>query len=270
MLFLGTGAAKNWKKPEKEIVDGSRRCCAMIIDDNVLVDVSIQAYDCAVKFGKDPSAITDIFLSHAHSDHFNREALMQYVEAAKTKLRFWCHRGALEEIKFTEEELALIDVRPVEICDTWKTAGMTVTALPANHSAGSFFDPDQFATSEQPIHYIFEKDGKKVYYGCDGGWYTAIEWQYLRKNKVVLDAVIMDATVGEDVGNHRIGTHNNLSMLEILTIALRQNGLLAENALLIADHIADSTYSTPDHKDLDILFAKLGMVMADDGKTFEI
>ena len=27
-----------------------------------------------------------------------------------------------------------------------------------------------------------EKDGKKFYYGCDGGWYTAIEWEYMLQN----------------------------------------------------------------------------------------
>ncbi len=264
LLFLGTGAAGNWRKPEQEVAEGSRRCASMMIDDTALVDVSLQAYDYAVKQGKDPSTVTDIFLSHAHVDHFSRVALMQYANACRGKLRFWCHRGALEHINFTEEELALVEVHPIDICDTWETAGMTVTALPANHLVGEFTDP------EQPLHYIFEKDGKKLYYGCDGGWYTAIEWEYFRKYKVVFDAVIMDATVGEDAGNFRIATHNNLAMLEILTLALRQNGMLTENALLIANHLGDSLYSTRDHAEQEAIFAKLGMLVSDDGKVFEI
>ncbi len=264
LLFLGTGAAGCEKKREMEVEKGKRRCASMLIDETVLVDISRQSFDYAVKLGCDPSSVTDIFLSHAHGDHFCRDTLMQYVAAAKTKLRFWCHKGALEHLNFTDEEKELIDVRPVEICDTWETAGMTVTALPANHLVGDF------TTAEKPLHYIFEKDGKKLYYGCDGGWYTAIEWEYFRKYKVVFDAVIMDATVGEDAGNFRIATHNNLAMLELLTLALRQNGMLTENATLIANHLGDSLYSTRDHKEQAVIFAKLGMVVADDGKLFEI
>ncbi len=264
LLFLGTGAAGNWRRPEPEVAEGSRRCAAMMIDDNALVDMSLQAFDYAVKLGKDPSLVTDVFLSHAHVDHFNRTALMQYAAVSKTKLRFWCHKGALEHIKFTEEELEQVEVHPVEICDTWETAGMTVTALPANHLVGDFTDP------EQPLHYIFEKGGKRFYYGCDGGWYTAIEWEYFRKHGVVFDAVIMDATVGEDAGNFRIATHNNLAMLKLLTLALRQNGMLHENSLLIANHLGDSLYSTRDHKEQETIFAELGMLVSDDGKVFEI
>ncbi len=262
LLFLGTGAAGNAGKSEAEVAPGSRRCASLLIDENVLVDVSRQSFDYLTKLGGDPSAVTDIFLSHAHGDHFNREALLQYAAAAKTKIRFWCHRGALEHLKFTDEDLQVVDVRPVEICDTWETAGMTVTALPANHLVGGFL------SEEKPLHYIFEKDGKKLYYGCDGGWYTAIEWEYLRANNVVFDAVILDATVGDDAGNFRIATHNNIAMISILTLALHQNGMLTANALLIATHFAGSCY--PKDKSKDEIFAELGIIAADDGKQIEI
>ena len=76
--------------------------------------------------------------------------------------------------------------------------------------------------------------------------------------------------MGEDAGNYRIATHNNLAMLELLTLALRQNGMLTENALLIANHLGDSLYSTANHKEQAEIFAKLGMALADDGKIFEI
>ncbi|MBO5221272.1 MAG: MBL fold metallo-hydrolase [Clostridia bacterium] len=262
LLFLGTGAAGSLKRTEAEMPEGSRRCASLRIDENVLVDVARQSFDYTVKLGKDPSSITDIFLSHAHGDHFCRDALMQYAAAAKEKIRFWCHKGAVEHLNLSEEDLQKIDLRPVEICDTWETAGMTVTALPANHLVGSF------TCAERPLHYIFEKDGKKLYYGCDGGWYTAIEWEYMRANKVVFDAVIMDATVGEDAGNFRIATHNNLAMIRLLTLALRQNEMLAENALLIATHFANSCYDKSRTK--EEVFGELGMIPAFDGKELEI
>jgi phosphoribosyl 1,2-cyclic phosphate phosphodiesterase len=150
----------------------------------------------------------------------------------------------------------------VEICDTWHTAGMTVTALPANHLVGGFTNP------ERPLHYIVEKDGKKLYYGCDGGWYTAIEWEYLRAKEVVFDGVIFDATVGQDAGNFRIATHNNLAMIVLLTLALRQNGMLHEGTLLIATHFANSCYDK--EKTHEEIFSQMGMIAAFDGKEIEI
>ncbi len=262
LLFLGTGAAGNAKRQEIEIPAGTRRCASLRIDEDVLVDVSRQSFDYLTKLGKDPSYITDIFLSHAHGDHFNREALMQFASAAKGKIRFWCHHGALEHLNFTEDELQMIELHPVEICDTWETAGMTVTALPANHLVGSF------TCAEKPLHYVFEKNGKRLYYGCDGGWYTAVEWEYLRANNVVFDAVIMDATVGEDAGNFRIATHNNLAMINLLTLALRQNGMLSENALLIATHFANSCYTK--ERTHDEIFGEMGMIAASDGKEIDV
>jgi len=89
LLFLGTGAAGSMNKNESEILAGKRRCASLLIDNNVLVDVARQSFDFATKLGCDTSAITDIFLSHAHGDHCCSTALLQYAAAAKTKIRFW-------------------------------------------------------------------------------------------------------------------------------------------------------------------------------------
>ncbi len=45
--------------------------------------------------------------------------------------------------------------------------GAKVTALAANHA---------MPENEQALHYVIEKDGKKLFYGCDGGWFRDITW----------------------------------------------------------------------------------------------
>ncbi|MBO5248351.1 MAG: MBL fold metallo-hydrolase [Clostridia bacterium] len=262
LWFLGTGAAGCRNKSESEIQGDERRCASLLVDQNVLVDVSRQSFDFLTKLGGDPSCVTDVLLSHSHEDHFCRDALLQYANVSNGRLRLWCHRGAVVHLGLTEEDLQRIDLRLVEVCDCWQIGDMTVTALPANHMAEELTDP------ETPLHYILEKDGKKLFYGCDGGWYTAIEWEYLMRKRVTLDGVIMDSTVGEDTGNFRIATHNNLAMLEILILALRQNGRISSDTKLIATHIARSCHSN--EKPLEEVFADLGMITARDGLEIEL
>lgn len=262
LLFLGTGAAEAYDLAEAEMDSTRRRCAAVLVNGQVLVDVSRQSFDFMVKLGKDPSKVTDILLSHSHADHFCKEAFFQFVAAAKSPLRFWCHSGALERLKFSEEELSRFQLCLLEGCDVFDVSGMRVTALPANHVVGNL------TSKEIPLHYLLEAGETRVYYGCDGGWYTAVEWEYLLRNKIRLDGVIMDCTVGEDVGNFRIGTHNNLAMLKILISALRQNGMIDERSLVIATHISKACHTQD--RPLEEVFGEIGLQLAQDGGEIQV
>ncbi|MBQ8357274.1 MAG: hypothetical protein IJX39_05635 [Clostridia bacterium] len=261
LLFLGTGAAGSKNKPEAEIKEGQRRCSSMMIDHNILVDVAMQSFDYATKLGEDTGAITDIFLSHTHRDHYVKETLLAYAAAAGQKINFWCHEGAVADLGLSDQEAALINICPVKCMQKWETAGMTVTALPANHLAGG--------PRQQPLHYIFEKDGKTLFYGCDGGWFRADTWEYLRAKNVVFNAMILEATVGELPGNFRIGTHNTVPMLRLLLEALRENAMLPRDAIRIADHLGVPPYDTVQKDDYGLL-TELGMTVAYDGLVMEI
>ena len=255
---LGTGAAISVKVPESEMSADKRRCAATLIDENIMIDMSFQSVDFAKKLGKDVSKITDVFLTHSHADHFQKHVLMELAEMTDEKLNFWCQKDAVENLELDESELEKINLHEVNILDKWETGGVTVTALPANHLTKG---------NEQPLHYIFEKDGKKLFFGCDGGWFTALTWEYLRKQK--LDAVVLDATVGDDAGNFRIGTHNSIPMLKIINAALTQNNIMDENAPRIANHIADSVYKMS-KDEVKAALAEIGMIATDDGLEIEI
>lgn len=86
LLFLGTGAAQNALTPESQIEEGARRGSTLLIDINLLVDVSIQSFDFAEKLGADTSAVTDILITHTHEDHYSPGSLMNFAAIAKTRL----------------------------------------------------------------------------------------------------------------------------------------------------------------------------------------
>ena len=260
LLFLGTGAAGAIKTPNAEIKPGQRRCASMMIDDTVVVDVALQSFDYATELGKNTAAVTDIFLSHTHGDHYCKATLMQYVAAAKEKINFWCHETAVQYLNLTEEEAARINICPVQNMQKFQAAGMTVTALPANHVAGP---------KEQPTHYIFEKDEQVLFYGCDGGWFRCETWQYLFRKRIVLTAAILDCTVGELPGNFRIAEHNTVPMLRLMKTAMLENGILPPKATLIANHLGVPPYNLAKKDDYGLL-TELGMVVAYDGLEMEL
>ena len=258
LRFLGTGAAGCINTPENEIKEGQRRCSSMLIDDNILVDVPLQAFDYAEKLGIDTSKITDVLLTHSHGDHFQKSVLLKFADNSNEKINFWCHKKAVENLNLSESDKEKIFLHTLDDMEKSDISNAHITVLPANHMTKG---------DEQPLHYIVEKNGKSIMYGCDGGWFMARTWEYMRTIK--LDAIVLDTTVGEDAGNFRIGTHNSFPMLRIINEALLQNGIMDENGVRIGSHIAPSVHQL-DHKGTADALSEIGMLTAYDGFETEI
>ena len=259
ILFLGTGAADWPLKPEEKMEEGDRRYCSMLIDGKILLDVAPQSYAFAKRLGIDLSHLTDCFISHTHSDHYNKKALLSFAKECGG-LRLHLHRDAVPRLGFSEEEKRLFEILPMGVFDDARAGGYFVTACSANHLVEY--------SAEQPLHFIFETEDEKKRYllGGDGGLFTARTWEYMRT--LQFDGIVFDATVGDSEDDFRLGTHNSIPMLRLATAAMRRGQMLSEGAHLIASHLARTLHAPKE--ETERLFSALGITVAYDGLEIEM
>ena len=257
ILFLGTGAADWERKPEEKMNENERRYSSMLIDGRILLDVAPQSYGYARRLGIDLSKITDCFFSHTHSDHYDKDALLSFAKECGG-LRLHLHRDAIPCLGLSEEEKKAIKLCPLDVFDKTEADGYTVTALSANHLVEE--------SNEQPLHYIFEKDGKRYFLGGDGGLFTAHTWEYMLTLK--FNGIIFDATVGDSMDDFRLGTHNSIPMLRLATASMRRAGILEDGAALFANHLARTLHAPKE--ETERLFSALGITVTYDGMEVDI
>lgn len=257
ITFLGTGAADWPNIKSNEVEKDGRRYCSLIINQNILIDVAPQSFDYAMECGIDISSITDVFISHSHMDHYNKETMMNFAQKATNKIRLWCHEDAVKNLNLSEQELENFILKPLEVGKMEETKMFRVMPLEANHDV----------KNEIALHYLFDFGEKRVFYGCDGGGFTANTWQYLLDEKVNCDCAILDTTVGDYDWDCRIGSHNCIPMLRIIVASAKANEVFKKDALLIANHLAKYLHKT--HKETEKICAEFGMKTAFDGYTVE-
>ena len=192
--FLGTGAA-DWQRGGAEY----RAFTSTLSDDRLMIDGTPDAL-AGVPAG---CRVTDIVYTHSHGDHFSVQALEQLAP-----VRAHVHESWAARVQVTG-----VEVVPFGTGETFEAAGLSLTALPANHSTE---DPH-----EQPVHFIVRGGGRTLLYATDGAWLLNAEWHALRREQ--LDAAVFDATIGEgNPGDFRVFEHNSIEMLRIMVRTLRR------------------------------------------------
>ena len=82
---------------------------------------------------------------------------------------------------------------------------------------------------------ILEKDGKKIFYGCDGGWFLARAFGAMKRQNFDL---VADCTVGDHPGNPLMSVHNNIPMIKMMMPTLRMQRIVTSKTRTFLSHIA--------------------------------
>ena len=218
LLFPGTGAS-DWKEPDER--GEYRRHASALLDDSLLIDLTESVLDQI----PDPAAVTDVFFTHSHSDHFDPEALK-----ALAPCRVYAHESWADAIAGDG-----ISVIPLRVGKPVQTIGFTVIPMPSNH----YSDRE----NEITLHFLIEKEGKRVLYATDGGWLTTGENRIMEGK--ALDAAVFDATVGEGhADDWQIFHHNSVEMIRLMRASLIKTGRLRETTPVFLTHLSQALHET--------------------------
>ncbi len=250
-LFLGTGAA-DW---EIEKRDGFfRRNSAALINDELMVDCGEHIFDFAEEVDKRDlyDDVTDIIITHSHSDHLCRESVLKIAD--NHKIRVGCDCGVMSIIG-SHPNIEYVRFTPYE---AQNMGNYEIIPLLANHQI--VVDGDTYA-----FHYIIKTgDGKEIFYGLDGAWILRPSWEEMKKH--TFDLMVFDCTVG-DSSDWRLFEHNTIPMLRMIIEAVRSEKLSAENGILAASHLARTLHTS--HEETEKILSKIGLITAFDGMKLE-
>lgn len=258
LLFLGTGAA-NWplKYPFKDKNHPRakvRAMSSMLVNGHILIDCGPTVLDVMKCYDVNPAEVTDILLTHTHSDHLHPGNIMTIAnarDAALGPLKFWGDPEALKKVPDSDR----IEKRPVELGKSFKVHGLSMTGLAANH--------DVHRSKEQCLLYLIESAKKRVFYATDTGWLPTTTWLHIQRKQ--LDAIIWDATCGEGKGDYRVFCHNDLTMIRHMNQSLVKGKALKPNAKILLTHIADRLH--PPHHVLEKKLIPEGLIPAYEGMS---
>ena len=254
LTFLGTCACDFSPKLQNECQDrfdfDARRASAALLNGHLLIDCGMHVLDSLRIAGISPAAITDVFVTHTHRDHFDADNLQAIALAKDEPLRVWVSE---EAVLPPIEHITVNRMKKLEAYAVGE--GIEVVGLYANH------DPDTF-----PQHFLFKKDGKTFLYATDGAWIMLQSYYHLRGAK--LDLFDVDATVGDYEGDFRMAEHNSIPMIRLMLPSLKTAGIIDEHTEVYLTHIAPSLHKP--HAETVAIAAKDGMKVAYDGLSITI
>jgi L-ascorbate metabolism protein UlaG (beta-lactamase superfamily) len=197
----------------------------------------------------DKSKITDLLITHTHRDHCRLDNIEELAKEVTGKLNIWCH----ESIAGYFSSLDNCNIHGLNTEKKQKAGDIEFTALLSNHRTEQ--------KEEKTVHYIIEKENKKLFYGCDGAWFLTQTFYALMHQK--FDLFVFDGTVGDYDGDFRISEHNSVPMIRCMIKSMEKKGFFPETCKIYISHMAPSLHAP--HKEIVRNLEKDNIFVAYDG-----
>jgi phosphoribosyl 1,2-cyclic phosphate phosphodiesterase len=264
LKYYGTGASEGWPAffCRCESCQRARRLggrnlrsrTQACLDDTLLIDYGADTFMHTLVGGLPLYAIHSCLITHLHRDHYQPEEMNfrrpPFALNFEGDFTFYGSEDLARDLerrnvngKYAFRWQALQPFVPAQI------EGYTVTPLDANH------DPSQHC-----YIYLIEKDGKRLLYAHDSGWFLPQTWEYLRGKR--LDCASLDSTMSPE-NAAKFQYHMNTAMILDCRDELQRIGCVTDDTLLIASHFAHSVNLSWD--ELDARLRPEGFLTSYDG-----
>ena len=282
LLFLGSGAGDLWpsafcpcaqcRSAIAEIAAGNgqlRVGSCLLVERKFLFDLPPNSAVAAIRCGVSLADVTDLFVTHSHQDHFDPGMLTAAGRTPERPLRLYCNRRVAEIMPAYEEFNQFFDpaalglqcrvlAPPETVCAD--DHGFLLRALAADHDRSG---------GEEPLIYQFERNGKRLLYACDTGWFCDDVWAEIERTRY--DVVVLECTF-HLLRECRRG-HLDLESCVAVVTRLRNAGAVTAQTVLVAQHLAHqhgTESAGPDPETVEQVLAEQGAVMARDGLRIEL
>ncbi len=244
LRFIGTG--KGECKIRKVLSKEYRRSCGLIIDDCLLIDPTVAAFDFIDHFGLDGlySKVKEVLLTS--SEYLCEEALLRLARFKKIKL--FAHT-ALSALVPQNKNIEFVPLSPLSFT---VVGAYKVLALPTTHRT-------EYA-KEVCLSYAISKD-KSVFYAPSGALITP-------NTSMVLQGIHLDGAIigcGGGLMPPSVSMQdNNFDMALIVKDMLTSSGIMNSGAKIIITNIPTDKKKTL-HEDMCELSEEKGVTIAYDG-----
>lgn len=187
MFCVCDNCKKAWERGGRNIRSRSQ----VIVDNDLLIDLPGDTFYHAMLHNVDLSKIHHCLVTHIHRDHFDGENLYilgkghSHPPVDGEGLTIYGSEDFTELLEpLVEQAKGYLRFQCVLPFQPFAVGPYTVTALKAFHRTNN------------PYLYLVSDGTKTMFYGNDTGMLPEETWGYLEKNKVHLDMVSLDCTMG--------------------------------------------------------------------------
>lgn len=265
--FLGTGAsegipsmfcncevcktARNLKG--KEI----RSRMGMLIDDDLMIDFSPDLFLNSVRYGIDFSKLKGILLTHGHKDHLDVENIRPRILLKNEEANpSWNVFGGRSVINCIQDGGVWTNLNLNELVysEPFIIGEYRVVAFPSTH-----------ITNGDSMLFLIQNGGKSYLHLSDTGELPEEVYEYLRENKVVVDAVAFDCTYG--ILKEKYFGHLNLEQVVEICDKFKKLKIFSRSTGVYLTHIC---HWGGTHVQLEKEAERHGIKVAYDGLEIEI
>lgn len=240
-----------------------------IVNDNLIIDLNPDLYAAKLRFGLDLSGVRNAIITHAHSDHFDRELMGCFTPVcahiAKTGDQFHLWGSAYTASAWKEytttmqmkeprlEEYVVFHVlkpyEPVEI------EGVRITPIKGRHSC------------PESLIYILEQGDARLFYANDTGPMEEETWAYLSAHSErPFTTISLDSTMGYQQNTY----YGHMSLEENIATRKRllEEGIADENTRFLCHHFSHNARIL--QNETEAYMKPYGFMVAYDGLTLDV